>query len=166
MISGAKFSKCKLYRYALWRIWNKTKQEESDTKMLLFLMLNPSTADEIKNDPTVERCEIRAKEYGFDGLFVANIFAFRSTDPAGLKTTKDPVGPYNDYWIKNLAYLSHQIICGWGNHGKYKDRGKQVCKMLRDNGYLPYALQINRDGSPKHPLYIGYDKKPIVLPAY
>lgn len=164
MITGAKFSKCKNYRYALWRVWNMPENEKP--KMLAFIMLNPSTADEVKNDPTVERCQRRCKAWGFDGLFVANIFAYRSTDPAALYDIKDPVGPQNDKHILNIASLSKQIICGWGNHGNLHSRGREVCNNLRKAGYLPYALVINKDGNPKHPLYVGYNQNPIVLPAY
>lgn len=165
--SGACFSECEKYRYALWRRFTPSLLEEEGSKkerLLMWLMLNPSTADESKNDPTIERCERRAIAMGFDGIYIANIFAWRSTDPEGLKLTSDPVGPCNDAAIIGGAYASSMIICGWGKHGG--ERGRNVCKILRTNGYLPYALEINKDGSPKHPLYIGYDKKPIVLPQY
>lgn len=162
--SGAEFSECKQYRYALWRVWKI--EENTHPRMLCFLMLNPSTADETKNDPTVARCQKRAQAWGFDGLFVANIFAYRSTAPAALYSLKDPVGPANDRYILNIASMSGQIICGWGKHGDLHSRGRQVCQNLRKAGYLPYALAINKDGSPKHPLYVGYKNQPIVLPIY
>ena len=76
--SGAVFSECKRYRYSLWRVWNP------DLPVCMFLMLNPSTADETTNDPTVERCQRRAVQMGYGGLHVGNIFAWRSTDPTGI----------------------------------------------------------------------------------
>lgn len=88
--SGAAFSPCRRYRYRLWRTWG-------DAAPAVFVMLNPSTADEIENDPTVERCERRARAMGFGGLRVANIFSLRSTDPTALYTSDDPVGP--EYWL-------------------------------------------------------------------
>lgn len=152
--SGVLFSKCARYRYRLWRRWG-------DEPHALFVMLNPSTADEIVNDPTVERCERRSRSMGFGGLEVANIFALRSTDPGALYEAQDPVGAGNDEAILEAAQGAGIIICAWGNHGKHLGRGDQVQSMLqRAWPEKLHALVINRDGSPKHPLYVGYDVKP------
>jgi hypothetical protein len=123
-------------------------------------MLNPSIADEVRNDPTVERCERRARaESGCGGVEIINIFAFRSTDPKGMKIISDPIGPDNDHHILEAAGTAYQVICAWGRHGQHLNRGKEVLGMLRKAGVKTYCLKINQDGYPAHPLYIGYDVK-------
>lgn len=155
--SGARFSPCGAYRYTLWRKW------EPREKSLCFVMLNPSTADAEKNDPTVERCERRARQLGFGGLLVVNLFALRSTDPAALYTHVDPVGPENDNIIRAAAQLGGQVVCGWGGHGRLRDRGTHVLAAIRSVGVTPYALEFNSDGTPRHPLYVSYDIVPRVM---
>lgn len=153
-LSGAKFSDCMRYRYQLWRQWDPVK------RVAVFLMLNPSTADEVDNDPTVERCQRRALQMGCGGLRVVNIFAYRSTDPAALYEQEDPVGPENDAAILDATRDAGIVICAWGKHGNYMGRGLQVMRMLVAAGVQPHYLQLNQDGTPKHPLYVGYDVKP------
>lgn len=117
----------------------------------------------MKNDPTVERCQRRAIKMGYGGLHVGNIFAWRSTDPTVLPALADPVGPDNDTAILQAAKNAGIVICGWGKHGKLLDRGNQVLEMLLQHGVTPHALAINEDGSPQHPLYVGYDVLPEVI---
>lgn len=156
--SGAKFSGNREYRYRLWRTW------DSATLPALFILLNPSTADETKNDPTVERCERRARTMGFGGLVVANLFALRSTDPKALYSHSDPVGEINDLAILSAAVNAGIIICGWGRHGAYLSRGDHVRALLVKHNISMHCLGINKDGSPKHPLYVAYDVWPLELP--
>jgi hypothetical protein len=151
--TGAIFSPCKQYRYNLWRIWG-------DASPAVFIMLNPSTADETKNDPTVERCERRARMMGFGGLRVANIFALRSTDPKLLYLHEDPIGEQNDKAIIESITGAGIVVCGWGGHGKLNNRGNDVLSLIRDAGVTPYCLQINKNKTPKHPLYTGYNVEP------
>lgn len=149
------FSPCRKYRYRLRQIWNPA------LPLLTFLMLNPSKADEVQNDPTVERCERRArntKECG--GVEIINIFAYRATDPEDMKAQSDPIGPDNDKHILEAATNAYQVIAAWGKHGQHLHRGKQVLSMLVTNGIKPYHLKINKDGFPAHPLYISYETKP------
>lgn len=153
-LSGAKFSECMLYRYQLWRQWDASKG------FAVFVMLNPSTADEVDNDPTVERCQRRAVQMGYGGLRVANIFAYRSTDPFALYELEDPVGPENDAAILGATEGAGIVICAWGKHGNYRGRGQQVREMLARAGVRPHYLQLNQDGTPKHPLYVGYGVMP------
>lgn len=155
MNSGAKFSSCKKYRYRLWRIWDDQKP------VMVFCMLNPSTADEVENDPTVARCQERAKRNGYGGIEVVNIFAFRSTDPRALYRAQDPIGPENNGHIKDALKSASTVICAWGKHGELSDRGVEVLKLILNLGHKPMALKINKDGSPGHPLYVGYDVKPV-----
>lgn len=157
--NGAVFSKDEKYRYKLWRMWDGAKP------FLNFCMLNPSTADEKENDPTVERCQRRAEMMGYGGLIVTNIFAYRSTDPSNLKKVDDPVGYWNDIAIISAAQNSDATICGWGKHGSLMRRGEFVLDDLAHwvGKKRVLALKVNKDGSPAHPLYIGYDVKPIPI---
>ena len=152
--SNAKFSKDRVYRYALWRTWDDSLEK------LLFIGLNPSTADEIKDDPTMRRCIRFSKDFGFGGFIMANIFAFRSTDPKKLKKIKNPIGNKNDFWIKKLNKEAGMTIAAWGTHGDYLDRGKEVSKMLKNL----YCLRKTKNGFPSHPLYLPANLKPIKYP--
>ncbi|NNM65029.1 MAG: DUF1643 domain-containing protein [Burkholderiales bacterium] len=155
--SGAVFSPCRQYRYVLWRSWEPAKPA------CMFLMLNPSTADAVDNDATVERCQRRAQMMGYGALVVGNIFAYRSTDPDKLYELEDPVGPDNDRSILERAAAAGIVICGWGTHGALRRRGDAVLRMLREAGITPHALRINADGSPRHPLYVGYEIRPVPM---
>jgi hypothetical protein len=126
-------------------------------------MLNPSTADETQNDPTVERCERRARMWGYGGVEVYNVFAFRATDPEDMKAQVDPVGPDNDIWIADFARKSRATLAigAWGNHGGHNNRAQEVVDILRRNNADVKALKMNASGNPKHPLYIGYKQAPI-----
>jgi hypothetical protein len=152
--SGADFSPDRKFRYTLWRIWGKQP-------VVNFLCLNPSTADEVKNDPTVERCERRARMWGYGGLLVTNIFALRSTDPKALYECEDPIGPENDAAILACAKQAGMVICAWGNHGKFMKRGQQVRKMLESNGIDLHYLKLSATtGEAYHPLYVAYHVQP------
>ncbi|MBV0913362.1 DUF1643 domain-containing protein [Anianabacter salinae] len=152
--SVAVYSDCERYRYLLTRVWDE------GGKRALFVMLNPSTATEVQNDPTVERCERRARTLGFGAFRVTNIFAWRDTDPKKMRAAADPVGPENDAAIAESCGWADQIICGWGAHGAHLDRGRAVESLLRRTGRPLYHLGLTKAGQPKHPLYIGYDRQP------
>lgn len=152
--SFAVYSDCKLYRYSLTRVWHK------DDRKILFIMLNPSTATETQNDPTVERCERRAKTLGFGGFAVVNIFAFRSTDPIRMRAQVDPIGPANDQAIADGVVWADQIVCAWGNHGVHLGRGDQVTRYLRKLPKPLFHLGLTHAGQPTHPLYVGYAVQP------
>lgn len=151
--STAVYSPDLRYRYGLTRTWSP-----GDT--VLFVMLNPSTATEVQNDPTVERCERRARHLGFGGFVVANIFAFRATDPKVMRTEADPIGPENDRMILEMARGAQQIICAWGTHGAHLQRGQHVKALLEPVSNGLFHLGLSQAGHPKHPLYISYDTKP------
>jgi len=152
---SAVFSPCRKWRYHLQHIWDKSEPN------LIWMMLNPSTADEVKNDPTVERCEQRARMWGFGGVEVYNIFSYRATDPSNMKAQADPIGPDNDDWMIKFAKKSHQTtaIIGWGEHGKHIGRGEEVLGIIARHKGQVHALKVNASGHPKHPLYIGYKQK-------
>lgn len=156
---GATFSPCRRYRYELWRRWDKT------LPLYVALMLNPSTADEETNDPTVERQERRARAGGMGGLYVLNLFAYRSTDPRALYKLCDegidPIGPDNDATIRQVCLTPNAlVVCGWGKHGNLNGRGLDVSRMLRNAGVRLHCLGINKDGTPVHPLYVPYSSLP------
>ncbi|MFC3183088.1 DUF1643 domain-containing protein [Cypionkella sinensis] len=154
--SVAVYSPCEAYRYALTRVWHPAGRKA------LFVMLNPSTATEVQNDPTVERCERRARALGFGAFRVANIFAYRATDPKVMRAQGDPVGPGNDAAIVEGAAWADQVICGWGSHGAHLERGAAVTALLRATGLPLYHLGLTLAGAPKHPLYIGYQVQPTL----
>ncbi|WP_169567421.1 DUF1643 domain-containing protein [Sneathiella limimaris] len=152
--SDAVFSDCETYRYRLWRRWD-------DGPSVAFLMLNPSTADAFRNDPTVERCHRRAVAMGFGALEVVNIFAFRATDPKNLKKAKDPIGPLNDQILLETAKSCDMTICAWGSHGTHQNRDRDVRKLLKDAGINPHILALTKFDQPRHPLYVSYSQSPI-----
>lgn len=153
--SEALYSPCGAYRYLLTRRWG-------EGGLLLYVMLNPSTATEERNDPTIERCERRARMLGHGGLAVANLFGFRATYPADLRAAPDPVGPENDAVLMQAAAGAGTILCGWGNHGALMGRGPLVAGQLRGTGRPVCHLGLTRDGHPRHPLYVGYAVAPQV----
>ncbi len=152
--SEAVYSPCGRYRHALTRVWDRT------ARRVAFIMLNPSTATEAQNDPTIERCERRARRLGFGGFRVVNVFAWRETDPAGLRRAADPVGPGNDAALLAACKWADLIVCGWGVHGAHLDRGPEVERLLRRAGCDLHRLGATRAGHPRHPLYVGYRVTP------
>ena len=152
--STAVYSDCENYRYQLTRIW------DPDGEKVLFVMLNPSTATEVQNDPTVERCERRARTLGYGAFRVTNIFAWRDTDPKALRAAREPVGPDNDRILTESCDWADRIIAGWGAHGEHLDQGAHVARLLRDTGRPVYHLGLTKAGHPRHPLYIAYSQQP------
>ncbi|MDX1743083.1 MAG: DUF1643 domain-containing protein [Ruegeria sp.] len=152
--STAVYSDCEKYRYSLTRIW------DPEGRKALFVMLNPSTATEVQNDPTVERCERRARALGFGAFQVTNIFAWRDTDPRKMRAAADPVGPENDAAILDGADWADQVIAAWGTHGAHLERGPAVETLLRGTGLPLFHLGLTKEGHPKHPLYIAYTQQP------
>ena len=153
--SVAEYSDCEAYRYTLTRVWRP------EGARALFIMLNPSTATEVQNDPTVERCERRARALGFGAFRVLNIFAYRATDPRDMRAVADPVGTGNDAAILGSVPWADRVICAWGTHGAHLDRGAQVEALLRKAGVPLFHLGLSKAGHPKHPLYIAYDVQPM-----
>jgi hypothetical protein len=151
--SEAVYSACERYRYSLTRVWGTGPKA-------LFILLNPSTATEMQNDPTIERCERRARALGFGAFRVVNIFAFRATDPRDMRSVDDPIGPDNDTAVLQAAAWARLILCGWGGHGTHLGRGVAVEAMLRQTGAALFHLGFTKDRQPKHPLYIGYAVSP------
>jgi hypothetical protein len=140
----------KQYRYALWRIW------DSELPRVLFIGLNPSTADAERDDPTLVRCVGYARSWGYGGVYTANLFAWRATDPRDLKLAAAPVGPDNDRVIQSLAKRADKVIAAWGNGGVWRNRAARVRELLPEL----YYLKLNQGGQPAHPLYLPKGLKP------
>ena len=153
--STAVYSDCERYRYSLTRIWDENGRRVN------FVMLNPSTATEVQNDPTVERCERRARTLGFGSFAVTNIFAWRDTDPRAMRSADDPIGPANNTAILERATWAHQVIAAWGTHGAHLGRGADVATMLEGLKCPLFHLGLSKAGHPKHPLYLPYTQEPV-----
>lgn len=143
---SAAFDDDRVYRYLLRRSWGPGRH-------VLWIMLNPSTADESKLDPTLRRVLDFSQQWGFDGFEVCNLYALRSTDPKGLWLVADPVGPNNDAAIQAAAKRAGAVIVGWGSNAK-PDRARAVAQLLANIGVQPHALKVGKDGAPSHPLYL------------
>ena len=148
MKQEAVMSKCCKYRYSLSREWNK------DKKKVLFIMLNPSKADDKIDDPTVKRCIFFAKNWGFGGLMIGNLFAYRTTYPKELFKTKNPVGKDNLKFLKRMIKNSNLTICAWGN----KQGSPPI--YLRELSELYYLKLLADRKTPGHPLRLRKDTKP------
>jgi hypothetical protein len=152
--SGAQFSPCRRWRYLLWRRWDEAKPVAN------FLMLNPSTADELKLDPSCTRARLYAERWGFGALIVTNLFGWRATDPDAMKAVRDPVGRGNDAAILRAAQESALVVCAWGNHGAHRARSAKVLDILRSRGLELNYLKVNSSGEPAHPLYLRGSLQP------
>lgn len=175
------FSPCRKWRYTLWRDWawqisglnghhHFTEDPHFDYfpgkphQFVQFIGLNPSTADETKNDPTVRRCVNFAKAWGFGAMCMTNIFAWRSTDPAALYRQHDPIGPENDRWLKDVAAEATLVVCCWSNHGSLGGRSAQVKRLLESIDL--HCFKMSQQGQPWHPLYLPGNIQPMKMPAY
>ena len=153
--TGAIFSDCRTYRYVLWRVWDTSKP------VMAVIGINPSTADETEDDPTIRRCISFAKAWGYGGLYMINLFAYRATDPKAMKASSNPVGSGNDAWIGHVLEKCNLILAAWGNHGSFLSRDMDVKNLVIKQGKQLKALAVNVSGQPKHPLYIKADTKPF-----
>lgn len=149
--SIAGMSECQRYRYTLLR-----RLDRGDTK-LVFIGLNPSTADAHHDDPTIRRCIGYARAWGMSSMWMLNLFAFRATDPADMRAAPDPIGPENDATIDCICQDATMIVAAWGVHGTYLGRDNVVRDRLK--GRL-HALRLTRGGHPAHPLYLPAELKP------
>ena len=155
---GAVFSPCGAYRYLLWRL------PSARANVLGMGMLNPSTADERADDPTISRCRRIAVQAGHANLLVWNLFAFRATAPADLKLAADPVGPHNDAAMALALGLSRRTILAWGNHASHLGRGELVLPRCLAGMRLA-SLGFTKLGQPRHPLYLSGQVKPCRWPG-
>ncbi|WP_309386052.1 DUF1643 domain-containing protein [Cerasicoccus frondis] len=152
LTKSATFSPCRRWRYDLWRRWGKGDY-------CMFIGLNPSTADETQNDPTIRRCINFARDWGYDALCMTNLFGFRATDPRVMKEVSHPQGPENVATIRRLAEDAGIVVAAWGVHGVHRMQNQRVVNALKDVCELK-CLGQTKDGHPKHPLYIPKATKP------
>lgn len=161
---GAEISGCGRYRYVLWRRWDKARPR------LVYIMLNPSTADADHDDATIRVCCGRAYRLGYGGIRVVNLFAYRATDPAELVklTPAERIGPENDQALqRNLGGDRDMLVAAWGDDGLLpgwrRPRAREVLELVaHDLGYTVHALGLTKSGQPRHPLRISYQTAPFV----
>ena len=139
------------HRYCLSRIWS------NGDNIVAFIGLNPSTADANKDDSTITKCVNYAKQWGFDGLYMINLFSFRATDKEEMLKDDNPTNAENDKCINKYINKANKVICAWGNDGVFKNRHKYII----DNFENLYCLTINKTGQPHHPMYLKLDIQPI-----
>lgn len=145
----AEISQCGQYRYALWRSW------QPGERTMLFVGLNPSTADGHRDDPTLRRCVGFAKRLGFGTLVIGNLFAYRSANPGDLSNVDDPVGPDNEYWLARLLTAADMVLVGWGSAPIADLRSREVLSATEQ----VFCLGYTAGGAPRHPLYLPADSQ-------
>lgn len=163
MIRSAVISPCGQFRYTLTRSWDAKRPR------LLFVMLNPSTADGLVDDRTVAKCVAFATRLGFGSIEIVNLWAFRTKNPMVLRTAGYPVGPENDAHIAEACFRANEVICAWGQNarqrGVYLPRVAEVLALIDTwAANPPMALRLSDDGTPWHPLYLAGDSVPVPLP--
>lgn len=149
---GARLSPDGAYRYELTREWTEYG------RYITWIMLNPSTADADRDDPTIRRCITFSRRWGYGALRVVNLFAFRATDPRALLGVEDPVGEENDESIKQAVGASYRTICAWGSNPAARERAEEVRRLLCFSKL--YCLGRTMYGAPRHPLYVRGDQRP------
>lgn len=154
--SSAVFDATGHYRYWLSRTWDPEGQAVN------FMMLNPSTADQVRLDPTVSRCLSFAVRWGFGTLIVTNLFAWRSPDPSELRRVPDPVGPENNRFLLQGVEESALRVAAWGVHGSLHQRDEAVLKLVES--FPLTLLGLTKHGAPRHPLYLRADTAPHPFP--
>lgn len=152
--SEAVYSDCETYRYALTRVWAPSEQR------LSFIMLNPSKATEVENDPTIERCERRTRALGFGGFRAVNIFALRETNPQKMRRHPAPEGLENESFLRESCGWADMVIAAWGAHGAHLEQGQRIKALLESTGRAIHCFGVTKEGHPRHPLYIAYRQAP------
>ncbi|MFH5925009.1 DUF1643 domain-containing protein [Roseomonas xinghualingensis] len=159
VVSRAEFSADGRYRTVLERRWDG--RPFGSPGVCAWIMMNPSTADEMVDDPTVRRARDFTRRWGFGAMMVLNAFALRATKPTMLLECEDPVGPGNDSAIAEWAARAERVVVAWGLPPKpLRWRGAQVASILARAGVKPLALKVTASGEPSHPLYIAGDTQP------
>lgn len=156
--SAAVLSDCGTYRYRLTRLW------DPHARPACFVMLNPSTADAKRDDPTIRRCVGFARAWGCGGIVVVNLFALRATDPAALHAATDPIGPANEGYIRGAMVEGWPVVAAWGAHVPARGRANHT-RVGADRAGIPLkCLGVTKEGFPRHPLYVRADAPLIPYP--
>jgi hypothetical protein len=155
----ATVSACGRYRYTLRR-----KLGGRPGRAVCFVMLNPSSADAEKDDPTIRKCLGFARRWGCAELVVVNLFAFRATRPRDLRAAADPVGRANRRHVRSAVGRAKGglVVCAWGTHGAWRGQDVAVRGWIREAGAAPVCLGQTKSGQPRHPLYVPYTA--VVIP--
>jgi len=148
-LKSANFSNCNRYRYNLVRIWDNSLPQVG------FIGLNPSTADHQKDDPTIRRCRNFAKSWGYGGMVMVNLFAYRATKPNDMMSVSIPVGELNNRFIIHASRQCEKMVACWGTLGSHIGRDIAVTKLLNDL----YCIKKTKNGFPSHPLYLKSDSE-------
>lgn len=146
---SAQFDRTGRYRFSLHRFWS------GELEAATMVMLNPSTADHLRNDPTISRCIQLSRSWGFGSVNIVNLFAYRTSSPAHLRSIRRPVGKANDSHILEQCNNAGKIIVAWGNHGSFLERDKEVLELL--SPFDLWCIGQTKSGQPKHPLYAPGD---------
>ncbi len=147
--ASAGFSRCGRYRYWVRRCWDEGRPP------VCWVMLNPSTADAVRDDPTIRRCRQFAAAWGYGGILVVNLFAYRASAPALLFGADDPIGPANDRHLRRaVAGAAQLVVAAWGCHGTFRGRDRAVLELLASCTGGVVCLGRTRNGQPRHPLYV------------
>jgi hypothetical protein len=154
MIAGAIFSSDRRYRYRLWRRWDDLRP------IVAFCMLNPSTADEKHDDPTIRRCIGFARDWGYGGVDIVNLFAFRATDPRALRHAADPVGCHNDRHLARAARRATLVVIAWGARADVR-RARRAMRVLSGQRRSLAHLGFTKSRQPRHPLYLPRGLRPL-----
>lgn len=165
------FSPDRLYRYTLWREWERDSLGlqpmhiwERGFQYVMFIGLNPSTADETKDDPTIRRCIAFSKAWGYGAMCMTNLFAWRATDPTQMMRAHFPVGIDNAKHLLDCAKQAGLVVAAWGTDGRYLQQQEFTKRLMEHNGIKLHCLGLNKDRTPKHPLYLRSTLTPIRLP--
>jgi hypothetical protein len=158
MITGATFSPCGFYRFALWREWDATRPT------VVFCGLNPSTADATKDDPTIRRELGFARDWGFGRLVKVNAYGWRSTDPKAMLSADEPIGPGNLETVVRCASAAALFVAAWGNNIRERD-AFALRTLLRQAGVTIHVLRLTGKGNPEHPLYLPRNLRPVTWPG-
>lgn len=145
------------YRYTLDRVWDKGRP------VVMWIMLNPSIADANQDDPTIRRCVAFAKFWGYGGISVRNLFAYRTTQPAALSalSVADAVGLENEIYLSTVGIDTRDlVVCAWGAHGELHNRGEITRNALRGMGITLHHLGLTKAGHPRHPLHLSALTRP------
>lgn len=148
------FSPDGMYRYKLVR---RNLQTHESKGTVAFILLNPSTADETHDDPTIRRCIRYAKDWGYGRLVVLNLFAFRATKPSDLKKAGNPWGPENGHTVHHAVIAADLVVAAWGAHGTFHNAGRLMLMKLRDWHIEAKVFGYTKDWQPLHPLYLRAD---------
>lgn len=150
----AEISPDKKYRYLIKRTWSQGEGT------CLFIMLNPSMADEKTDDPATRKCAAYAALWGYQSFEAVNLFAYRSPYPVALKKASDPIGPDNDHWVLRQAKQAELIVIAWGMYGVFMNRNQEMLKLLGQHDFDLYCISKTKQGHPGHVMYKDAGLKP------